>query len=667
MSVLPGRVTHAALAAALTAATSLLTLSVAVPRAAADDTTTSQDSLRTGWDPNEPGLTPASVASSSFGQLFATQLDGQVYAQPIIANGVLFAATENNNIYGLNPATGATIWSRNIGPAWPAATIGCGDLTPNIGITSTPVYDPSSGTVYFTAKVNDGPDAQHPDWYLHAVDITTGAERSGFPTLIQGAPANDPANPFNGYTAMQRAGLLLLDGVVYAGFASHCDTSPYNGYVVGVNASTGQQTTMWTTEVGTASGMGGIWQSGGGLVSDGSGQIYVATGNGNTSGGDPGPGPGNSPPGNLGDSVIHLQVNSDGSLTPVDFFSPSNNSSLAANDTDLGAGGPMAIPDGYGTSANPHLMVEVGKDGRVFLLDRDSLGGMGQGANGGDAVLQTAGPISGVWGHPAFFGGDSGYVYLIGNGGPLTAFQLGADSSSGLPTLTQVGTSPNTFGYTSGSPVVTSNGTADSSALVWAVSVNDESGSGGTLYAYDAVPSNGTLTQVFSAPIGTASKFTVPATDSGRVYVGTRDGIVYGFGSNGTTTGATGPVTGFDGKCVDVRGANSADGTPVQIYTCNGSNAQQWTVQPGSSGDTLQALGKCLDVTGAGTANGTLVQLYTCNGTAAQVWAPQSNGELINPNSGRCLDDPGYSTADGTQLIIWDCHQGTNQTWTLPS
>jgi beta-glucosidase len=132
--------------------------------------------------------------------------------------------------------------------------------------------------------------------------------------------------------------------------------------------------------------------------------------------------------------------------------------------------------------------------------------------------------------------------------------------------------------------------------------------------------------------------------------------------AGGSTGIGTGPITGYQGLCVDVRSANSADGTPVQVYTCNGTNAQQWTVE---ANNTVQALGKCMDVSGAGTANGTLVQLYTCNGTVAQVWQPQSDGELINPHSGRCLDDTG-SGGSGTQLEIWDCHAGANQVWTLP-
>ena len=134
-------------------------------------------------------------------------------------------------------------------------------------------------------------------------------------------------------------------------------------------------------------------------------------------------------------------------------------------------------------------------------------------------------------------------------------------------------------------------------------------------------------------------------------------------GGGGTGTGTTGPITGYEGLCVDVRGASTAEFTPVQVYTCNGTNAQQWTVV--QAGSTLQALGMCMDVDGAGTANGTTVDLYTCNGTGAQVWEPQSNGELYNPNSGKCLDDTGYG-GSGTQLQIWACADTSNQQWHLP-
>ena len=138
---------------------------------------------------------------------------------------------------------------------------------------------PATNSVFLLAKTNDGASAQLPHWYMHSLDRVTGAERAGFPVLISGAPTNDPTRPFNAMTAMQRPGLLLMNGVVYAGFASHCDYAPFVGYVVGVSTA-GRQTTMWATESGNSNAEGGIWQSGGGLVSDGAGQILFATGNG---------------------------------------------------------------------------------------------------------------------------------------------------------------------------------------------------------------------------------------------------------------------------------------------------------------------------------------------------------------------------------------------------
>ncbi|WP_346960739.1 choice-of-anchor D domain-containing protein [uncultured Arthrobacter sp.] len=502
--------------------------------AAADVGTIAHDVFRTGWDNNETALTPSSVASSNFGKLFSTAVDGQVYAQPLVVGGTVIAATENNNVYGLNGSTGAVNWQRNLGPAWPASTLSCGDLTPNIGITSTPVFDPATNSVFLLAKKNDGTSARLPHWYMHSLDRVTGAERPGFPVLISGAPTNDPTRPFNAMTAMQRPGLLLMNGVVYAGFASHCDYAPFVGYVVGVSTA-GRQTTMWATESGNSNAEGGIWQSGGGLVSDGAGQILFATGNGIS----PKPGPGKTPPATLAESVVRLTVGTDGNLKPTDFFSPANNAKLDQDDADLGSGAPIAIPNGYGTTAHPRLLVHAGKDGRVYLMDRDNLGGMGQGPGGGDAVLDEAGPYSGVWGRPAFLGTtNGGYIYTVENKGYLRAHKLLPTSTGGMQ-LASVGTSVGTFGYTSGAPSVTSNGTNASSALVWVVYSTGPTGVGAELRAYRALPdSNGKLQQVFTAPLGTASKFSSVATDNGRVYVGTRDGHVLGFGA--PTTSAVG-------------------------------------------------------------------------------------------------------------------------------
>ncbi|HZD65175.1 MAG TPA: choice-of-anchor D domain-containing protein, partial [Acidimicrobiales bacterium] len=322
-------------------------------------------------------------------------------------------------------------------------------------------------------------------------------------------------------------------------FGSTCDYEPYEGYVVGVNAASGARTAMWSDEVGSLTNEAGIWQSGGGLVSDGPGRILLTTGNGAS----PPPGPGDSPPSVLGDSVVRLGVNPDGTLSPQSFFSPANTLTLAQNDTDLGSGGPMELPPAFGTSAHPHLVMQAGKDGRVFLLDADHLGGEAQGPNGSDKVVGVTGPYAGVWGHPAFWGGDGGFAYSVENGGPLRAFRYGLNGS-GTPTLTSAGASAGTFPFGSGSPVVTSTGTTSGSALVWTVYSPGPGRTGAQLRAYNAIPQNGTLPLVYQAPIGTAAKFSVPATDGGRVFVGTGDGHVVGFGAP-TTPVLQAPTTDF--------------------------------------------------------------------------------------------------------------------------
>src|SRR5581483_3333549 len=532
-----------------------------------EEVTVSQDTLRTGWDQSETTLDPASVHSADFGQQFATTLDGQVYAQPLIVGNTLIAVTENDKVYALDKATGAILWTDDFGPAWPASTIGCSDLTPNLGITSTPVYDPSTQYVYLVAKSYNTADPMHPSYHMHAVSLAAGAEKPGFPVAIGGHPSNDAAATFDPAYQGQRPGLLLLNGVVYVGFGSHCDFGPdYRGYIAGVSTA-GKQTALWSDETGTGNTGGGIWGAGGGLVSDGDGQIIYPTGNGVS----PAPGPGNAPPGNLAESVVRLHVNADGSLSPADFFSPWDATKMDATDADFGSGGPMALPDGYGTAAHPHLLVQMGKDGRLFLLDRDNLGGH-QTTQGADAALGIVGPFQGQWDHPAFYGGDGGYVYLVGNGGPLRAFKVGV-SGTGVPALTAVGASAGTFNYTSGSPVVTSNGMTAGTGVVWVVWSSGPTGANAELRAYSAEPDgNGVLTQLWSAPIGTAVKFTTPATSDGRVYIGTRDGKILAFGRPAKSV-LTGSPVSFGNVPVGTTGTATLTVTAATALNVTGVSA----------------------------------------------------------------------------------------------
>jgi PQQ-like domain len=510
--------------------------------ARAVDVTASQNNLRDGWDRTETNLTPAVLRSGRFHQLFSTAVNGQVYAQPVVAGNTLIVATTTDWVYGLNQASGAIEWSRQLGTPWPVTTAtGCNVDMPEVGVLGTPVYDPGTGTVYLVSQVVPaGGSIKDPEFLMHAINAQTGVERSGWPVPIKGAPSNDPGRPFDAFSELQRPGLLLLDGSVYAGFGGHCTMQPYTGYVAGVSTIT-RGVTMWADQAGPDySGESGIWQSGSGLMSDGEGRIFLTTGNGTA----PAPNPGSKPPLDLGDSVVRLGVQPNGTLHALDYFSPANAVYLGANDTDLGSGGPVGLP--FGSATYPHLLVQSGKDGRVFLLNRDSLGGREQGPGGTDDVVSVSGPYAarGQWGHPAVFGNtgtltpgnqanSQDYVYYLDKNDYLRVLKLGLNSA-GTPVLSDVARTTVSYPGSSGSPVVTSDGDTLSSAVVWEVSFN------GVLDAYSAIPPAGCtsaapcqLSPIWSASIGTAAQFTIPATNAGRVFVGTSDGHVLGFGTSG--------------------------------------------------------------------------------------------------------------------------------------
>ncbi len=504
--------------------------------------TAGYNNLRDNWDPEEPELSPATLQSGSFGKVFSTRLSGAIYAQPLLYDGTVIVTTEKANAYAVNSATGAIVWSRSFGTPFKATTIGCSDLKPYIGSTSTPVIDPSTGTIYMTTRLQSGKGISNAHWYLQALSATTGQELPGYPVPITGTPVNTPGVPFNESYEMQRPGLLLLNGEIYIAFASDCDITPYRGIVASVNTST-RAVSMWSDESGSGTdenSQAGIWQSGAGLVSDIPGRIILTTGNGVS----PTPAASNHPPATLSESIIGLTVGSGGALTPTQFFSPSNAPTLDQNDEDLGSGGPIALPTEYfGTSAHKHLVVQVGKDGRIFLVDADNMGGSQQGPGGSDAVLQTLGPFDGVWGHPAAYGGQGGWVYVLesAGGGYLRALSYGVNGQ-GAPALTSAATSAESFGYTSGSPLVTSNGTQAGSAVVWVVYDSGPSGSRGELRAYSAAPSGGSLPLLWSARMGTASKFSVPTAYAGRVYVGNRSGLLMAFGETAGAAVRAAPV-----------------------------------------------------------------------------------------------------------------------------
>jgi len=499
--------------------------------AAAGSSVPGNDPLRSGWYPDQPGLAPVSSGGCAFGQLFAAPVNGQVYAQPVVDVGTntLLVATEANWIYGLDPATGAQKWARNLGVSWNASDLGCQDLTPTVGVTSTPAIDSATHTAYFFSKTYASGTSGPAAWYAHAVDIANGTERAGFPLLIQGAAANDPLTSFEAAHHLQRPGLLLMGGVVYAGFGSLCDIPDYRGWVVGVSTA-GAIKTIWTDEaLQPGSPGGGIWQSGGRLVSDRPGQILLVSGNGKHA---TLPTPGATPPLTLGQSVIRLAVQPSGALLAVDFFTPYN--ADEQDFRDLGVGAPLGLPSAFfGTPSIPNLAVVTSKSGDVYLLDRDHLGGYKQGPGGTDAVINTYPDTGWTFASPAVWPGDGGYVYIPNIklfGSPddyFTAYRYGLDAN-GRPALTVAGQSSDVFGLGASSAIITSDGTKSGSALVW---VTDRAGTSAQLRAYDPVAVNGVLNPRGKWPLGDGTKFNTPTVSAGRIYVGTHDGHVLAFGA----------------------------------------------------------------------------------------------------------------------------------------
>jgi hypothetical protein len=541
--------------------------------ARADDVTASQDALRTGWDPNETAMGPSAVPT--FVQRFSTAVSGQVYAQPVVIGPTVIVATENDRVYGLDATTGAVKWKTPLGTPYnitkssSSALRRCGDLVPNTGVTGTPVYDPGTGDVFLFAQVVIN---GKPKWDLFGIDPRTGAIT--LTKRVYGHPRNNSHITFNPEFQLQRPSALLLNGSVYAAFGSRCDKPPYTGYVAGVRLST-RALVLWTDESGITYNKAGIWQSGGGVMSDGPGRIFVTSGNGVS----PAAGKGTSPPGQLAESVIRLGVSATGALSAKDFFSPANAPSLDAANIDFGGGAPVGLP--FGTSTYPRVLAQGGKDGRIFLLNRTALGGRKQGPGSTDAGLFVTRAYGAMFGHQAVFGDtptlttanagasptDNDFLFSVGKSDVMRVFRLG-DGSSDKPVLSNVANSSLTYGFTSGSPVVTSNGTDPTSAVVWEVYAGGSTGAGGELEAYSlgSLASTGgtpssctqaaqcTLPRIWhsgSLPQGTftAAKFSIPATSNGWVYIGTRDQHVIGYSAPATaapvqSATATFPHTG---------------------------------------------------------------------------------------------------------------------------
>lgn len=501
------------------------------PAAQTDVTTYHDDIARTGADLTESVLTPANVNPTSFGLLRFLAVDGKVDAQPLYlshlaiagaSHNVVFVATEHDSVYAFDAQTGAALWQVSLlgSGETPSDDRGCGQISPEIGVTSTPVIDRSAGPHGAIFVVGMSKDSSS-NYYqrLHALDITSGVELFNGPMTINPTYSSSAGGlkTFSAGQYAERAALLLVNQTVYTSWTSHCDGQPYSGWVVGYNESTLAQASVLNIAADSDAGPS-IWMSGGGLAADSAGNIYLLTANGafeatlDTNGF-----PQN---GDYGNSFLKL-VTTGGALAVADYFSPSDEIAESAVDRDLGSSGAMLLPDQTDSGGIVrHLMVGAGKDGRLYVINRDEMGKFNAAVNADWQELDGAFP-GGVFASPAYFNGT---VYYGPVGGSLEAFTVTGAKLSAQPAAV----TSTTFGYPGTAPAISANGT--SNGIVWAV----ENSTPAVLHAYDAAD----LTELYNSDqaaggrdnFGAGNKFITPAVADGMVFVGTPNGVaVFGI------------------------------------------------------------------------------------------------------------------------------------------
>ncbi|HEX4646408.1 MAG TPA: hypothetical protein VH598_12460, partial [Verrucomicrobiae bacterium] len=487
------------------------------------------DNARTGQNTNETILTPANVNFNTFGVLFTYPVDGQVYAEPLIMTNVaipgqgmhniVFVATQHDSVYAFDAdsdagPTGGLLWHASVGTSAATPNNYFGgyyqDINPEVGITSTPVIDPVSGTIYVDALTSEG------SWFvhrIHALDIKTGAERSYSPVLVTasvpgiGDGSSGGVLRFNPKQQLQRPALTLAGGMLYAAYSGYADTVPYHGWVIGFDAANLQQITNYVFNTTPNTGEGGIWQSGNGLAVDAGTNLYFEVGNGifNATNGLSGTEYGNS----------FIKLSATNGLKLVDFFTPFDLAFLGG-DWDLGSGGSVLLPDSVGNAAHPHLLVGSGKKGTIYLLDRDNLGHFNR-TNDHQIVQELTSAVGGTWSSGAYF---NRMVYYQGANDVLKAFAFAP--ANGALLTTPVSQSSTGFGFPGATPVISANGV--NNAIAWALETDGYSASGITspsiLHAYNAYNLSQELYNSSQAGgrdnPGLAVKFTVPTVANGK-------------------------------------------------------------------------------------------------------------------------------------------------------
>ena len=497
------------------------------------DVTTYKNALsRSGQNLSESALTPTTVTSSNFGLLRMLPVDGRVDAQPLYLSklsaaggsfNAVFVATEHDSVYAFDSDSGAVLWHVSLLAAGesPSNDHGCIQVSPEIGVTSTPVIDRAAGahgTIYVVAMSVDAQSNYH--HRLHALDVATGAELLNGPTEITAtySAAGTATSSFDPRYYEERAALLLSGGTVYTSWTSHCDAPPYGGWIIAFAQSTLARNGALNVAANSSSGPS-IWMSGGGPAVDSSGNIHLLTANGAFEATMDANGFPNQQ--DFGNSFLKIS-NADAGLKVLDYFTMSNEAAESSADQDLGAGGEMLLPD-LVDSANTvrHLAVGAGKDGNIYVVDRDSLGKFNAGTNQNYQTLSGVLP-GGIWSTPAYFNGT---VYYADASGTLKAFAISTAKLGATPQSQ----SATQFVYPGTAPSVSANGT--SGGIVWA----HENTNPAVLHAYDAANLAHELYNSNQAAgnrdqFGMGNKYITPTVADGKVFVGTTNAVaVFGL------------------------------------------------------------------------------------------------------------------------------------------
>lgn len=676
-------------AASLLASLALLLLACTAG-AQTNVTTHHNDNSRTGQNLNETLLTPANVNSSTFGKLFSVPVDGYVYAQPLYVTNVtlgagtsqpgtthniIYIATEHDSVYAFDAdtnggANGTPLWQVSFldtahGAAAGATTVpngvlGTGDIVPEIGITGTPVIDLSTNTMYVVGKTAESSTYVQ---RLHALDIRTGAEKFGGPVTISAQVPGNGTGSSGGVLRWDpewennRPGLLLQNGIVYLGFAAHGDNGPWHGWVLAYNAATLAQTGAWCTSPnGTGSG---IWMSGSGLAGDipdpvnhPYGRLFFATGNGNYSATAP-----YDNTMNYGDSLVRLDLTNgvpsmaNNGVVVGDQFTPSNQATLNNGDVDVASGGVLLLPN-QSSGGHTRILLQVGKEGKVYVVDRDAMGGYSTTTD--NVIQEVSGQTGGLWSMPAYWNGN---VYFWGVARPIRAFSF----SNGLLSTTPTSQGTLNSSFPGATPAISANG--NTNGIVWAIQTDNYNSSGNAiLRAFDAT---NVATLLYSSSdnssrdqAGISTKFVVPTVVNGKVYVGAaREVDIYGLLTEASKTATPVFTPGsedFTGS-VTVTISDSTSGAVIYYTTDGSAPTVKSAVYSGgivvSSDTTIRAIASATGYLQSDIASATYM---VANEVATPVLSP-APGTFVGSTSVTITDAMSgakiYYTLDGSMPI----------------